>query len=43
MDWNEKDEVRRGNEMKNVIDTDLGHQNGWYLCQMILFDLSSSY
>ena len=29
--------------MKNVTDTDLGHQNGWYLCQMILFDLSSSY
>jgi len=29
--------------MKNVIDTNLDHQNSWYLCQIILFDVSSSY
>lgn len=27
---------------KNIVDIDSGHQNSWYLCQMISFDERSS-
>jgi hypothetical protein len=32
-----------GREKKNIIDTNLSHQNRRYLCQIISFDGESSY